>query len=140
MKGHDSMVPHSDNGVERSFPARPESASAARSFVLEAVPLADGEERSRLLTLVSELATNAILHARTPFTVKVSRQPSRVRVSVTDGSTSPPVRKEYLPDQPTGRGLLIMESLADRWGADLAENGKTVWFEVDEARQTSDHR
>ncbi len=127
-----SMVPNRGQGVERCFPARPDSVSAARSFVLEAVPLGDPEARSRLMTLVSELATNAILHAGTPFKVKVSKRPSRIRVAVTDGSTTPPVRKVYVPDQPTGRGLLIMESLSDRWGVDVVDDGKSVWFEVDE--------
>ena len=137
MIARKSMVPHRDQGVEKGFPARPESASAARSFVLGAVPTADAEERSRIMTLVSEVATNAILHARTPFKVKVSRQPRRIRVSVTDGSTTSPVRKEYVTDQPTGRGLLIMEALADRWGVDVVEEGKTVWFEVDDEASES---
>jgi anti-sigma regulatory factor (Ser/Thr protein kinase) len=127
------MVPHRENAVERGFPARPESASAARKFVLEAAPLGHEDDRSRLTTLVSELATNAILHARTPFKVKVSRRRHRTRVDVTDGSTAPPVRKVFLSHQPTGRGLVLLESLADRWGVvSLAGEGKTVWFEIDD--------
>lgn len=133
MTPRNPMVPHRENGVERGFPARPDSASAARRFVLEAAPIEHEDDRSRLTTLVSELATNAILHARTPFKVKVSRQRRQIRVDVTDGSSAPPVRKVFLGHQPTGRGLVLLESLADRWGVDVLDgDGKTVWFEIDE--------
>jgi hypothetical protein len=41
------------------------------------------------------------------------------------------MRKIYGPTSPTGRGLHIVEALADRWGVDKTAEGKTVWFEID---------
>jgi anti-sigma regulatory factor (Ser/Thr protein kinase) len=98
---------------------------------LSAVPVDLGEVSVRLAALVSELATNAILHAETPFSVIVSRDSSWIRVSVRDGSPAVPVRKDYGPQHPTGRGLMIVESMADRWGVDTDADGKTVWVEID---------
>ncbi|MEX0864142.1 MAG: ATP-binding protein [Acidimicrobiia bacterium] len=117
--------------LERGFPAQPESVPEARRFVLNAAGSGYTQVDERLSALVSELATNAILHARTPFRVKVWRDGSRTRVSVSDHSTSGPITREYAPSQPTGRGLMIVESLADRWGVTPDHDGKTVWFEID---------
>lgn len=120
------------DGVEKGFSPRPEAASAAREFVLRTIQARDDDEASRLAILTSELATNAILHARSEFTVKVSRRGEKVRVSVADGSVDVPVNKQYISNQPTGRGLLIVDSLADRWGVVVEDGGKTVWFEIDQ--------
>lgn len=126
------MTHNNDEGVERAFPLRPESVSAARSFVLEAAPTTREDSRSRLSAVVSELSTNAILHAKTPFKVRVSGRPSRIRVAVIDESSAAPVRREYFASQPSGRGLAIVESLSDRWGIAEEGRGKAVWFEIDE--------
>lgn len=117
--------------IEKVFPPLPESAPAARLFVLSAVMTAQDDAEEKLATLVSELATNAILHARTPFKVKVRQDDATIRVSVSDQSPATPVRKSFGPKQPTGRGLLIVESFADRWGVSPSRDGKTVWFEID---------
>lgn len=120
-----------DRGVERRFPARPESAAAARSFVLKAAAGKEGEaDSSRLVLLVSELATNAILHAGTPFLVSVNPTDEGVRVAVSDGSPDMPVLRPQTHDQPSGRGMLVVEEMSDRWGLDVAPDGKTVWFEI----------
>jgi anti-sigma regulatory factor (Ser/Thr protein kinase) len=117
--------------IERRFPARPESARAARNFVLSTVMTGEEEAEMRLSTLVSELATNAILHARTPFKVRVEHDGSTIRVAVSDESPEAPAKRSYGPEHPTGRGLLIVESFADRWGVVSEGEGKTVWFELD---------
>lgn len=117
--------------IEKRFPPEPESAPAARSFVLSAVNTGHEDAETRLATVVSELATNAILHARTPFRVRVEQDRTKIRVSVIDQSPAPPTKKSYEPRHPTGRGLLIVESLADRWGISPNKYEKTVWFEID---------
>jgi hypothetical protein len=55
----------------------------------------------------------------------------RVRVEVHDGSPELPIRRRYSNMSGTGRGLLLVERMADGWGADLTSRGKVVWFELD---------
>jgi anti-sigma regulatory factor (Ser/Thr protein kinase) len=80
---------------------------------------------------VTELVTNACLHARTPLTLSIRAVDQGVRIGVTDRSPrAPEVRRGDLWAT-TGRGLRLLEGLG-RWGVDLLsppEVGKTVWFE-----------
>jgi anti-sigma regulatory factor (Ser/Thr protein kinase) len=125
---------HVDPGMEdrETFDPYPQSVPHARAFVLSLEWIPDDEEtRSRLATLTSEIVTNAVLHARTSFSVTVTKSPTRIRVAVMDRNLSPVMRKTYGPTSPTGRGLHIVEALADRWGIDKTADGKVVWFELD---------
>jgi anti-sigma regulatory factor (Ser/Thr protein kinase) len=54
----------------------------------------------------------------------------RIRVEVEDAGSNVPVTGEGALDRSTGRGLLLVQRLASRWGYDRADVGKTVWFEV----------
>jgi len=91
--------------------------------------------------LASELMANAVVHAGTPFAVNASidLDRSELVVGVSDfdaRSLLNPISAlglRSLLDEPdmdaeSGRGLLIVASLADRWGVDYAAQGKTVWF------------
>jgi Histidine kinase-like ATPase domain len=100
----------------------------------------DTVERARLLT--SELTTNAVLHARTPFTVTVTPRGSRLRVAVSDGSPASPAMRPFGPQASTGRGLRLLATLSLAYGIDAdvpptagtaarVATGKTVWFEVE---------
>ena len=112
------------------LPPHTSSARQARQFVddaIEGTSPVDG----MLSVLVSELASNAILHAQTDFTVRVRDREGVLRIEVTDGSAVTPTKKDYGPDAITGRGLQLVESVADRWGVDVVAGGKTVWFELD---------
>lgn len=82
------------------------------------------------VTLVSELATNAVIHARTPYTIAVSHEGDTVRVGVQDLSAVNPRRRAYGVDATTGRGLRLVASMASSWGIDADPGGKVVWFEV----------
>ncbi|WP_432482309.1 ATP-binding protein [Kineococcus esterisolvens] len=94
---------------------------------------------------VSELVTNALLHARTTFTVAVRALPDgRLRVEVTDSSPVPVQVRRFGAAATTGRGLQLLEALSSDWGVDLppadpgadpgaVERGKTVWFVPREA-------
>lgn len=117
--------------AEKAMEPEPESVPSARRFVLDLGWADDEKTREQLGALTSELVTNAVLHARTPFTLKVSVMANRIRVAVTDGSKARPTLKQHEKTSPTGRGLRIIESIADRWGVDPARSGKTVWFELD---------
>ncbi|MGH8957639.1 MAG: ATP-binding protein [Acidimicrobiia bacterium] len=118
------------SSLERSFPPESRSASAARKFVLGAGWSDDDDVNLRLATVVSEIVTNAILHARTAFLVTVLTTGETIRVAVRDKSADLPIRRLYHDLQPTGRGLQIIEALADRWGVAKEPEGKTVWFEL----------
>jgi anti-sigma regulatory factor (Ser/Thr protein kinase) len=115
----------------RDFSPTPDAAPAAREFVVSLGGFVDGDDLLRLKTLASEVVTNAILHAGTPFSVVVTGDSERIRVAVRDGSVELPVKRDYGAAQPTGRGLHIVEALADRWGVETENGGKTVWFEMD---------
>ena len=112
------------------------SIRKARSFVdvtLTAWHLDGLRERAVLLT--SELATNAVLHARTPFRVSVLLDDD-LTVEVTDGSSEMPhVEREPL-DGDRGRGLLLVSELASSWGSRREKDGKTVWFSLRPAADT----
>ena len=117
--------------AQLTLPAEPASVPQARRFVcdsltsLGAAPACGDAE-----TLTSELATNAVIHARTPFTVEVSRDGQIVRICVLDTSPAPPRLRDYGLDATTGRGMRLVASLAVDWGVQPQGRGKTVWFEL----------
>lgn len=128
----DTAAPGAGIEERSTFDPYPQSVPQARAFVLSIEWIPENEEtRARLATLTSEIVTNAVLHARTSFVVSVTKSSSRIRVAVVDRNVQPVRRKTYGPTSPTGRGLHIVEALADRWGVDQSVDGKTVWFEVD---------
>lgn len=109
----------------------PSSARTAREHVtgvLEAVPLPDLVDTAALL--VSEVVTNAVLHAGTEIELSCRVDRGAVCVEVRDRSAVAPTPRHYDAGAMTGRGLGMVELLADRWGVDADEDGKTVWFEV----------
>ncbi|TNM59793.1 ATP-binding protein [Streptomyces sp. NP160] len=114
------------------YPPVTASVREARRFVeteLAALGRPDLSDDAGLV--LSELAANAVLHARTPFEVVVSSADHRcVRVDVLDGSSSLPVLATALQTSTTGRGMVLVAALASRWGSERLEDGKTVWFEV----------
>lgn len=85
--------------------------------------------------LATELFSNALDHGEGEITLQVTRLPGQVRVDVADACPDGPrVRTVTLHDV-RGRGLLILEALAARWGVDPFEHGrgKSVWFVLDTA-------
>lgn len=87
--------------------------------------------------LVSELVTNAVLHARSPFRVLVEPRAEAIRVEVHDGSPVPPRMHMFAPTSATGRGLRLLDRLAQTWGVTPMSDGKCVWFEVGPAEITA---
>jgi anti-sigma regulatory factor (Ser/Thr protein kinase) len=122
--------------------ARPLSTREARRFVADFLTEQELSAYLPRATLsVSELAANAVLHTARPFTVGVQNGATGVRIEVVDSAPHlVPVRVPthgtaadltWLSE--TGRGLLIVSSLANRWGVSMAQNVKTVWCEFDAA-------
>jgi anti-sigma regulatory factor (Ser/Thr protein kinase) len=116
------------------LPVSLESAAAARRFTDDTlVSWGVGppwSETARLL--VTELVTNAVLHAATPAELVVDLSDGRLRIEVRDDEGRRPVVGRPGPDDVHGRGLVIVDAMADRWGVDEAPIGKTVWFELDQ--------
>jgi anti-sigma regulatory factor (Ser/Thr protein kinase) len=83
--------------------------------------------------LTSELVTNAVLHGLGPVQLLLDDDGDRLRIEISDGETAlPPGPGRPDGTQVSGRGLLIVDSLADRWGSHSrpVPPGKIVWFEV----------
>lgn len=114
-----------------TLPPTPASVSVARRFVVDVLLELDAEGAcDDAATLVSELATNAILHARTAFTVEVSVEGPAVRIGVADHSVAVARVRDYGPGATTGRGMRLVATMSSRWGVETVEGGKTVWFEL----------
>jgi anti-sigma regulatory factor (Ser/Thr protein kinase) len=120
----------------REFTGRADQVGAARQFVSGALRLGS-PTRDVTRLLVSEAATNAVLHsasgeANGSFTVEYRLTDSFLRVEVHDGGgTAGPRRRVHHLESVTGRGLELFEALSDRWGVDGGSDGRTVWFEID---------
>lgn len=118
----------------RVFGGRVDQVREARHFVGEAV--GDVPVRDEAVLLVSELSTNALVHTASgnggKFEVTVCLGSRHVRVEVNDsGSASgTPVARPLDVLAGDGRGLGLVELVADRWGYEGDENGRTVFFEL----------
>ena len=113
----------------------PEAGVAARQAVLASNGALPASVRAEVLLLVTELVTNAVRHAgvgpEQPVRVGLRRLPRRVRVEVTDpGSGFARVHPRCNGDESGGWGLLLVDRIADRWGAWPTASGTCVWFEV----------
>lgn len=130
------MVSIDDWSHETVLAAEPMSVALARDFVcvhLAAHHLLHLVEDVRLV--VSELATNAVAHAQTPFAVSLSSANGSVRLAVQDESTSAPVRSARDVMDMSGRGLMLVELLSREWGTSTDSHGfKTVWASFPERR------
>jgi len=124
MRGHPSGWSH-----EVALSAEFASASLARDFIelhLGEHDLAHLCDDVRLV--VTELATNALLHAGTPFTVTLRGDGVSVLLIVRDGSSSAPVHATASELETGGRGLALVDALSHDWGVDPGKgSAKSVW-------------
>jgi anti-sigma regulatory factor (Ser/Thr protein kinase) len=81
--------------------------------------------------LVTELATNAVVHAASPFSVVARAVDSGVRVSVSDTSPLRPTLRGDGSITSSGQGLRLLAALAADWGVEVTAHGKTVWAELE---------
>ncbi|MEV7965796.1 ATP-binding protein [Sphaerisporangium sp. NPDC088356] len=114
------------------LPGGPESIGKARRVVQEALIQWGAYDLVDDVTLVvTELLTNAVLHARPPITLTLRLNGNVLTGAVTDhGDIWPNGDGPGCPeDDEHGRGLQIVAALTDRWGVDPGPgSGKTVWF------------
>jgi serine/threonine-protein kinase RsbW len=116
------------------MPAHPASVLLSRRRVTRALR-ADGWNNERIddvALMTSELTTNAVEHAGTPFTLVIELSDHVLRVEVRDGSVALPVAEPTTPSPVAmrGRGLALVAALSDRWGYEPDADGKFVWFET----------
>lgn len=113
------------------LPPEPRSAAKARSFARDYVAASGSSADPDVVELlVSELVTNAVLHARTSVIVNISTARGGIRVEVADEAVGSVAQRHYSPDATTGRGVGLVDVLASDWGVRSHAYGKTVWFEV----------
>lgn len=118
--------------VRRSFGLDRASVGASRKFVAETLTDLPEEIRESVVLMMSELATNAVVHALTGFEVSIERSSTQVRVEVADVGEGEPRLRSPSSSEPHGRGLRIVEELSDEWGMVESDDhsGKTVWYMV----------
>ena len=80
--------------------------------------------------VLTELATNAVIHAHTPFDIQLEFDGEVVRIVVVDSSVRPPIQRAYRPEATTGRGIALVEALTRSWGIEQRDDGKLVWCEL----------
>lgn len=113
----------------------PQSVRRARQWIVQGLTrlgrtdLADAAELG-----ISELVTNAILHADPPITVRLGGTTQHPRIEVHDTSPRPPTVHSDMADDDkllstVGRGLGIVALYSTSWGAEVSADGKVVWFE-----------
>jgi anti-sigma regulatory factor (Ser/Thr protein kinase) len=140
LREHPALAP-SSAARERQADLEPvpSSVALARSLVRDTLVGFDGDARDVALLLTSELVTNAILHARTPVQLGVLVDGDRALVCVADRLPESPALspRAHSHDRPGGRGLALVEDLADTWGTTTYTGGKTVWFALQTATDRS---
>jgi anti-sigma regulatory factor (Ser/Thr protein kinase) len=118
---------------EASWPLQRELTSAGQARRLVTAQLGDwavGDLAETAELLVSELVTNALRHTRGPLRLNLQLRHSRLLCEVEDTESAGPARSVADPDAENGRGIELLDLLADAWGSVRTATGKTMWFEL----------
>lgn len=116
----------------RRFTADSESVRHSRAFVIDTLVDAPSDIQASIAMMVSELATNAVIHGGSGFEVTIEHTQEFMRVEVRDEGIGAPALQSPGPSEPHGRGLQIVMKLSSEWGIsrEPEQAGKTVWFKV----------
>jgi anti-sigma regulatory factor (Ser/Thr protein kinase) len=133
-------VTNARGGAKASFPPEAASVGLARQFVARTLRGWNAEQLVPAATSIcSELCTNAVLHARTGFTVTLALlAPDSLRLEVRDGSGMIPRPRRYSTQATTGRGLNVVAGIAAEWGVSPEPDGKCVWARITGAEEEPD--
>ncbi len=114
-----------------SVPGLPGSVSDARHFVADLCrDWGLGAVSDTATLLVSETVTNSIVHCRSEVELTLEFSPPTLRVGIADHDTTLPRQRPLGDEEEGGRGLALVDALADSWGVEPAFDGKTVWFQL----------
>ena len=113
---------------QRNYDVQRDSVRAVRLFVRELANDA-GADADAAELLASELATNAVMHANTTFEVRVADDGETFRVEIINDAPEM-VAAMHEPSDGGGRGLHIVNTVAQRWGTHSLGGSKVVWFEL----------
>lgn len=115
--------------LELQLPRRSTSSGRARDAARRVLnEICDPQQLGDVLTVISELVTNAIRHTNGDCTLVLSHDGDQIVVEVRDSDTRAPQRSR--DDGGLGHGLGVVQSLASRWGIDRLTDGKCVWAEL----------
>jgi anti-sigma regulatory factor (Ser/Thr protein kinase) len=123
----------SSRSASIDLPPTSGSVTTARRLVRELLTVWDvPHDREDASLLVTELVSNVVDHVRgeADLTLELSVSDTWLRIAVVDGSSIRPIVQELSHDRPRGRGMRMVEEIADRWGADDHKGGKRVWFDL----------
>ena len=123
------------SSASATFDLPPTAAAvpAARQLVGELLRVWQSpHDRDDAALLVTELVSNVVDHVggEADLTVEVSLAEAWLRIAVVDGSAIRPVVRELSMGHPRGRGLQMVQSIADRWGVEDHDGGKRIWLEL----------
>lgn len=116
--------------LELTLPPGTPSVRIARHEVEHAIARYPEDVRATVALLTSELASNAVIHAQTPFRVQAVADRAVIRVAICDWGGRQPAVPARDATTIGGWGLSMVAAAASRWGIDTADT-TTVWFEVD---------
>ncbi|WKV72928.1 SpoIIE family protein phosphatase [Streptomyces sp. PCS3-D2] len=145
--GCGTPVAHPARPVRRTMltvaQAEPERIAGARRQVRELLhDWADEEQLDAVVLMVSEMVTNVLVHTDGDALLVAEAAGElgerRLRVEVTDSSDELPHKRHPGEMASSGRGVLLMEMLADAWGVDPRGEGKSIWFELYEQSKQPD--
>jgi len=119
------------DAFDRVFVGAPAALREVRRFVREVLDAWGAEERLLDAEIIaSELATNAVKHAHSPFRVSLTRSAASMTLAVRDASFEQPRPQARHTDDGGGRGLALVSELSSAWGTNVEPDGKTVWAEL----------
>ena len=129
---HSAIVPTPVADTTARFAADATAPGSARRLIIDALRRAghNTELLADVQIVITELAANAVVHARSPFSISIRSTGSIVRVRVRDRSHAAPTLRGDRGTTPQGRGMRIVAALSHRWGVDPAPDGKVVWAEL----------
>lgn len=114
-----------------NFARDPRSIARCRDFVAELLRSCPESTIERAVLLTSELVTNAIVHTSSSGVLALEHSLGSLKLMVTDDSEEAPTPLPHGMYDAHGHGLPIVNSLADDWGVDLVNSGKTVWATIE---------
>ncbi|MFD7559334.1 SpoIIE family protein phosphatase [Streptomyces sp. NPDC059835] len=146
-RGRGTLLPHPSRPARRTMltvaQAEPERIAGARQQIRELLhDWADEEQLDSAVLMVSEMVTNVLVHTDGDALLVAEAVGGlgerRLRVEVADTSDELPHKRHPGEMASSGRGVLLMEMLADSWGVDPRGEGKTIWFELYEQSKHPD--